>query len=86
MTREDRASEIADYVEYLDALFDDGAGERGRRTAGASTSLDSRRAAATATRWVTHGRAPHQSSDSVGRSSAAGDRPLARDTRCAERA
>ena len=44
MTREDRASEIADYVEYLDALFDAVTESASRRTARRSTSLDSRRA------------------------------------------
>ena len=55
MTREDRASEIADYVEYLDALHDE--------IVGASASDPVRvhvvgfsQGAATATRWITHGR------------------------------
>ena len=56
MTREDRDSEVADYVEYLDTLHDE--------VIAASGSTDCRivvlgfsQGAATATRWVTHGRA-----------------------------
>ncbi|HMA23132.1 MAG: alpha/beta hydrolase [Gemmatimonas sp.] len=56
MTREDRASEIADYVEYLDALFDEVAGDASR--AGARVNvIGFSQGTATATRWVTHGRA-----------------------------
>jgi predicted esterase len=56
MTREDRASEIADYVEYLDALFDDVAADASR--AGARVNvIGFSQGTATATRWVTHGRA-----------------------------
>jgi predicted esterase len=54
MTREDRASEIADYVEYLDALYDDVAADA--VAAGATVNLIGfSQGAATATRWVTHG-------------------------------
>ena len=59
MTREDRASEIADYVEYLDALFD----EITSNTANADgvrpaiNVVGFSQGGATATRWVTHGRA-----------------------------
>jgi predicted esterase len=56
MTREDRDSEIADYVEYLDALFDDVAGDAAR--AGARVNVVGfSQGTATATRWVAHGRA-----------------------------
>src|SRR5215211_5778548 len=56
MTREDRASEIADYVEYLDALFDDVAREAVQSGAQVNV-LGFSQGAATATRWVTHGHA-----------------------------
>lgn len=57
MTREDRDSEIADYVEYLDALFDEVAGDASR--AGAAVNvIGFSQGAATATRWATHGRSP----------------------------
>jgi predicted esterase len=56
MTREDRDSEIADYVEYLDALFDEIAEDAVR--AGARVNvIGFSQGTATATRWVTHGRA-----------------------------
>jgi predicted esterase len=56
MTREDRDSEIADYVEYLDMLFDDVA--TAAVDAGARVNvLGFSQGTATATRWVTHGRA-----------------------------
>jgi predicted esterase len=56
MTREDRDSEIADYVEYLDALFDEVAGDA--VAAGAKVNvIGFSQGTATATRWVTHGRA-----------------------------
>lgn len=59
MTREDRASEIADYVEYLDTLYDDVIAERVR--AGAQLNvIGFSQGAATATRWLVHGRAPVQ--------------------------
>jgi predicted esterase len=57
MTREDRASEIADYVEYLDGLYDDVIAEHVR--AGARLHvLGFSQGAATATRWLVHGCAP----------------------------
>ena len=56
MTREDRDSEIADYVEYLDSLHEEIVGE--------APSVELRvnvigfsQGSATATRWMTHGRA-----------------------------
>jgi predicted esterase len=55
MTREDRASEIADYVEYLDALYDDVAAEAVADGAVVNV-VGFSQGAATATRWVTHGR------------------------------
>lgn len=56
MTREDRESEIADYVEYLDTLFDDIAASA--VGAGAQVNLVGfSQGTATATRWVTHGKA-----------------------------
>lgn len=55
MTREDRASEIADYVEYLDALFDEVSGAGGGSPA--INVVGFSQGGATATRWVTHGRA-----------------------------
>jgi predicted esterase len=57
MTREDRESEVADYVEYLDTVADE-------VTAGATdpgVQLDVigfSQGAATAARWVAHGRVP----------------------------
>jgi predicted esterase len=56
MTREDRACEIADYVEYLDALFTDVAADAAHRGA-AINVVGFSQGAATATRWVTHGSA-----------------------------
>jgi predicted esterase len=56
MTREDRASEIADYVEYLDTLYDDVAAPAARSGA-AVRVIGVSQGAATATRWITHGRA-----------------------------
>ncbi len=56
MTREDRESEIADYVEYLDALHDEvaaGAIREGARVGVIGFS----QGAATATRWASHGHA-----------------------------
>ena len=56
MTREDRISEIADYVEYLDALYDDVAAEAHR--AGARVNvIGFSQGTATAARWLTHGTA-----------------------------
>jgi predicted esterase len=57
MTREDRDSEIADYVEYLDALYDEVVGE-GPRTDLRVNVIGFSQGSATATRWITHGRAP----------------------------
>jgi len=56
MTREDRASEIADYVEYLDALYADVIGD-GAHGGTAVNVVGFSQGAATATRWVTHGAA-----------------------------
>jgi predicted esterase len=56
MTREDRESEIADYVEYLDALH----GEIVARSGGHGVRVNVigfSQGAATATRWVMHGHA-----------------------------
>jgi len=56
MTREDRASEIADYVEYLDALYEEVAATHA--TTGARINvIGFSQGAATAMRWLTHGRA-----------------------------
>jgi predicted esterase len=57
MTREDRESEIGDYVEYLEALYDDIATKNGSETPAAINVIGFSQGAATATRWVTHGRA-----------------------------
>lgn len=56
MTREDRESEIADYVEYLETLYEEIAGPAARFGAKVNV-LGFSQGAATATRWVTHGRA-----------------------------
>lgn len=57
MTREDRESEVADYVEYLDGVFDAVTG--GGMPPGARVNLVGfSQGAATASRWVSHGRAP----------------------------
>lgn len=54
MTREDRESEIGDYVEYLDVVYEEIAN---RLVAGAPVNvIGFSQGAATATRWVTHGR------------------------------
>src|SRR4051812_1623967 len=54
MTREDRESEVGDYVEYLDLLLDE---IRPRLAPGAAINvLGFSQGAATATRWVAHGR------------------------------
>jgi len=55
MTREDRDGEIADYVEYLDALCDEVAGDAMRNGAHLNI-IGFSQGAATATRWLTHGR------------------------------
>ena len=58
MTREDRESEVSDYVEYLDALSDEIIGERQIAERQLQiNALGFSQGAATATRWVTHGRA-----------------------------
>ena len=55
MTREDRASEIADYVEYLDALHEEVVAPH--VNAGARVDVVGfSQGAATAARWVEHGR------------------------------
>ncbi len=57
MTREDRQSEVADYVEYLDAVFDEVTG--GSLADGNQLNvLGFSQGAATAARWVAHGRVP----------------------------
>jgi predicted esterase len=56
MTKEDRASEIADYVEYLDSLYDDVAAEATRSGARINV-IGFSQGTATATRWMTHGTA-----------------------------
>lgn len=55
MTREDRASEIADYVEYLDALYDEVAAEAVEHGALVNV-IGFSQGTATATRWITHGK------------------------------
>jgi predicted esterase len=55
MTREDRDCEIADYVEYLDALFEEVTDDETRTTVRVNV-IGFSQGAATATRWVTHGR------------------------------
>jgi predicted esterase len=57
MTREDRDSEIADYVELLDALYDDVAANAARDGAPVNV-LGFSQGAATAARWAAHGRSP----------------------------
>lgn len=57
MTREDRDSDIADYVEYLDALYADVSGRCAARQARV-TVLGFSQGTATAARWVEHGRVP----------------------------
>jgi predicted esterase len=56
MTREDRESEIADYVEYLDVLFEDVASQAAQFGARVSV-LGFSQGAATATRWAAYGHA-----------------------------
>lgn len=56
MTREDRESEIADYVEYLDTLFDEVASEAVKFGARVNV-VGFSQGTATASRWATHGRA-----------------------------
>jgi len=56
MTREDRDSEIADYVEYLDALHEEVVGQAPRAELRVNV-IGFSQGSATATRWMTHGRA-----------------------------
>ncbi len=57
MTREDRESEVADYVEYLDAVFDEVTG--GSLADGNRVNvIGFSQGAATAARWIAHGRVP----------------------------
>jgi predicted esterase len=56
MTREDRESEIADYVEYLDALYDEVAARHVANGARVHV-IGFSQATATAARWIEHGRA-----------------------------
>lgn len=56
MTREERDSEIADYVEFLDSVFDEVASDAARQGAQINV-LGFSQGAATATRWIAHGRA-----------------------------
>ena len=55
MTREDRESEIADYVEYLDTLYDEIAAAPTQSGAKVNV-IGFSQGAATATRWAVHGR------------------------------
>ena len=57
MTREDRASEVADYVEYLDAVFDEVTGG-GLVDGNRVNVIGFSQGAATAARWIAHGRVP----------------------------
>ena len=57
MKREDRESEVADYVEYLDTVADEVTG--GATAAGVQLDvIGFSQGAATAARWVAHGRVP----------------------------
>jgi predicted esterase len=55
MTREDRESEIADYVEYLDTLYDEVAAKHVQKGARVHV-VGFSQAAATAARWMEHGK------------------------------
>ena len=55
MTREDRESEIADYVEYLDTLYDEVAARHATNGAHVHV-IGFSQAAATAARWIEHGK------------------------------
>ena len=55
MTREDRENEIADYVAYLDALYDE-IFIRARRDGASVTVVGFSQGGATANRWLTRGR------------------------------
>ncbi|HEV8446481.1 MAG TPA: hypothetical protein VGQ44_06665 [Gemmatimonadaceae bacterium] len=57
MTREDRESEVADYVEYLDAVFDEVTGG-GLADGNHVNVIGFSQGAATASRWISHGRVP----------------------------
>jgi predicted esterase len=57
MTREDRDCEISDYIEYLDALYDEVASSAARDGATVAV-LGFSQGSATVTRWITHGRVP----------------------------
>ena len=57
MTREDRESEIADYVEYLDGVFDEVTGG-GLADGNRVNVIGFSQGAATASRWIAHGRVP----------------------------
>jgi predicted esterase len=57
MTREDRDCEIADYVEYLESLHEEITTKNGSEGAAAINVVGFSQGAATATRWVMHGRA-----------------------------
>ena len=77
MTREDRESEVADYVEYLDGVFDAVTG--GGMPPGARVNVVGfSQGAATASRWVSHGRVAGDAAHSLGRTRAAGRRSVAR--------
>ena len=56
MTREDRESEVADYVEYLDAVADEVTGGAMAGTGAQVNVIGFSQGAATAARWVAHGR------------------------------
>lgn len=56
MTREDRESEISDYVDYLDALYDEVAAPLAANGASVGV-IGFSQGCATATRWITFGRA-----------------------------
>lgn len=57
MTREDRESEVADYVEYLDAVADEVTGDTPAPGVQINV-IGFSQGAATAARWVAHGRVP----------------------------
>ena len=57
MTREDRESEIADYVEYFETLYGEVVGKNGSESPAVVNLVGFSQGAATATRWVTYGTA-----------------------------
>jgi predicted esterase len=57
MTREDREADMADYVEYLDAVFEEVTGG-GVSDGGRVNVIGFSQGAATAARWIAHGRVP----------------------------